>query len=104
MQPWWWVGKCSPTSEHQPKLHCIPTQAMRKGILHFILVCKAAYIDDDLLPLCATVVDTLGVCASDPKLICLKVPDNRVFSKCTRMAIIPLLASEALLRENKKGQ
>ena len=29
---------------------------------------------------------------------------NRVFSKCTRMAIMPLLASEALLRENKKGQ
>ena len=27
---------------------------------------------------------------------------NRVFSKCTRMAIMPILASEALFRENKK--
>ena len=26
----------------------------------------------------------------------------RVFSKCTRMAIMPILASEALFRENKK--
>ena len=29
---------------------------------------------------------------------------NRVFSKCTRMAIMPILASEALFRENKKNQ
>ena len=29
---------------------------------------------------------------------------NRVFSKCTRMAIMPILASEALFRENKKIQ
>ena len=28
----------------------------------------------------------------------------RVFSKCTRMAIMPILASEALFRENKKFQ
>ena len=27
---------------------------------------------------------------------------TRVFSKCTRMAIMPILASEALFRENKK--
>ena len=27
---------------------------------------------------------------------------NRVVSKCTRMAIMPILASEALFRENKK--
>ena len=27
---------------------------------------------------------------------------NRVFSKCTRMAIMPILASEALIPENKK--
>ena len=27
---------------------------------------------------------------------------DRVFSKCTRMAIMPILASEALFRENKK--
>ena len=29
---------------------------------------------------------------------------NRVFSKCTRMAIMPILASETLFRENKKIQ
>ena len=29
---------------------------------------------------------------------------NRVFSKCTRMAIMPILASGALFRENKKIQ
>ena len=29
---------------------------------------------------------------------------NRVFSKCIRMAIMPMLASEALFRENKKFQ
>ena len=29
---------------------------------------------------------------------------DRVFSKCTRMAIMPILASEALFRENKKIQ
>ena len=28
----------------------------------------------------------------------------RVFSKCTRMAIMPILASEALFSENKKIQ
>ena len=27
---------------------------------------------------------------------------NRVFPKCTRMAIMPILASEALFCENKK--
>ena len=27
--------------------------------------------------------------------------NNRVFSKCTRIAIMPILASEALFRENK---
>ena len=29
---------------------------------------------------------------------------NTVFSKCTRMAIMPILASEALFHENKKFQ
>ena len=29
---------------------------------------------------------------------------NRVFSKCTRMAIMPILASEALFHESKKFQ
>ena len=29
---------------------------------------------------------------------------TRVFSKCTRMAIMPILASEALFRDNKKFQ
>ena len=29
---------------------------------------------------------------------------NRVFPKCTRMAIMPILASDALFRENKKIQ
>ena len=29
---------------------------------------------------------------------------NRVSSKCTRMAIMPILASEALFHENKKIQ
>ena len=29
---------------------------------------------------------------------------SRVFSKCTRMAIMPILASEALFHENKKFQ
>ena len=29
---------------------------------------------------------------------------NRVFSKCTRMAIMPILASEALFRKNRKFQ
>ena len=29
---------------------------------------------------------------------------TRVFSKCTRMTILPILASEALFRENKKNQ
>ena len=29
---------------------------------------------------------------------------NRVFSKCTRMAIMPILVSEALFRDNKKFQ
>ena len=28
---------------------------------------------------------------------------SRVYSKCTRMVIMPILASEALLRENKKS-
>ena len=29
---------------------------------------------------------------------------TRVFSKCTKMAIMPILASEALFSENKKNQ
>ena len=29
---------------------------------------------------------------------------NRVFSKCTRISIMPILASEALFHENKKYQ
>ena len=29
---------------------------------------------------------------------------NRVFSKCTRMAIMPILPSEVLLHENKKSR
>ena len=36
--------------------------------------------------------------------ICWNLIFKRVFSKCTRMAIIPILTSEALFRENKNIQ